>query len=100
MSYNWIPIALAILAELKLAPADIADIVYGPRKRVVPAAGGGVASLTFWGRTPNGRPVIVWLRRLPNLDDEDSAINDYEIVAVTDMTPEQSRAFAEWEDKT
>ncbi|MFI6865721.1 hypothetical protein [Nocardia sp. NPDC050406] len=97
MGYHWLPLALSIVAELKIAPDDIAGIVYGTHKRVVPAAGGGVASLTFWGRTPDGRRVIVWLRRLPG-DCEDSAVSDYEIVAVTDMTPEQSMAFAEWED--
>lgn len=98
MGYHWLPIALAIVAELKLAPDDIADIVYGTHKRVVPAAGGGVASLTFWGRTRDGRAVIVWLRRLPTIDDEDTAVGDYEIVAVTDMTPEQSTAFTAWEE--
>ncbi|WP_327140285.1 hypothetical protein [Nocardia sp. NBC_01327] len=99
MGYYWLHRALRMAAELGLSPADIDDVVYGRRRKVVPAGGHDVTALTFWGRTRAGRAVIVWTRRLPADDDEASALTDHQIIGITDMTPPQLKTFTEWEDE-
>ncbi|MCU1642347.1 MAG: hypothetical protein JWN03_2622 [Nocardia sp.] len=84
-------------AELGLSRDDITDVIYGRRKKVVPAGGNDVVALTFWGRTRTGRAVIVWTRRLLADDDDASAVADHQIIGITDMTPQQLKTFTEWE---
>jgi hypothetical protein len=56
-------------------------------------------ALTFWGRTRGGRLIIVWTRQLPDDDEDTSAITDYQIIGVTEATPEQAKLYSVWEDE-
>jgi hypothetical protein len=71
---------------------EVMDVLYSshrwPRAVTTPE---GLPALTVWGRTDEGRPLVVLLRRLhPDLD-------TWQILLAAEMRPHQLTEYTAWE---
>jgi hypothetical protein len=85
--YRWLPQALALLAGIE--PYEVLQVLSADRRRPVPAVAAGIRVLTIWGRTRNGRPLIVAVRMVEPFDQL--------IVGAWEMTADELDRFEEWE---
>ena len=88
VGYEWTALTLAGLRGI--APQEVMQALGAgrrwPRKAVSPD---GIRALTVWSRSALGRPLIVVLRHLEDLD--------WLIVGARDMSPAEQAEFADWE---
>lgn len=91
VTYEWWFGASTVLAMAGVERHEVIEVLYAdrrwPRRAVDPVT--GLAALTIWARTDDGRPLIVTLRPRDHFD--------HQIVAARQMTPEQLEEFVEWE---
>ncbi|MEV0297035.1 hypothetical protein [Nocardia sp. NPDC050710] len=91
MSYEWWFGVFTVLALAGVERHEVIEVLYAerrwPRRAVDPVT--GLSALTIWGRTDEGRALIVTLRALSGFD--------HQIVAVQQMTPDQLQEFSKWE---
>ena len=87
MGYEWLSNALDALRDI--APHEVTEVLAAPRRWPVPGYADGVKLLSIWGRTDEGRPLIVILHHADGLD--------WEIVGATRMNADQLARFREWE---
>ncbi|WP_245673605.1 hypothetical protein [Nocardia lijiangensis] len=91
MAYEWWYGIVTVLALAGIERHEVIEVLYAdrrwPRRGVDPVT--GLSALTIWGRTDDGRPLIVTLRALDGLDRQ--------IVAAQMMTPDQLQEFSKWE---
>lgn len=87
MGYEWLSNALDALRDIR--PHEVAQVLGAPRRWPVPGYADGVKLLSIWGRTGEGRGLIVILHHAGGLD--------WEIVGAARMDEEQEARFREWE---
>ncbi|WP_431958472.1 hypothetical protein [Nocardia lijiangensis] len=91
MAYVWWYGIVTVLALAGIERHEVIEVLYAdrrwPRRGVDPVT--GLSALTIWGRTDDGRPLIVTLRALDGFDRQ--------IVAAQMMTPDQLQEFSKWE---
>jgi hypothetical protein len=81
-------IALDKLAGIE--PHEVNQVLAGPRRWPRPAVGlGGARTLTVWGRTKEGRALMVALRHKTGMD--------WWIAGARDLTDAEESALAQWE---
>ena len=87
MGFDW----LAALALTGIEPHEVMQVLTADRRWPRRAFGGPerLPTLTIWGRTRAGRPLIVATRRVGGLD--------YLIIGAREMTAEELLAFEAWE---
>ncbi|WP_331758419.1 hypothetical protein OG225_40500 (plasmid) [Nocardia sp. NBC_01377] len=92
MSYEWWFGILTVLRLAGIERHEVVEVLYAehrwPRRGIDPTT--GLSPLTIWGRTEEGRPLIVTLRDLSGFD--------HQIVAAQDMTADQLQEFNKWEN--
>ncbi|WP_043735958.1 hypothetical protein [Nocardia asiatica] len=92
MAFEWWAGVLAVLALTGVERHEVIEVLYAdkrwPRRGVDPTT--GLSVLSIWGRTDDGRPLIVTLRVLGGFD--------HQIVAAHRMTEEQLQEFRKWEE--
>ncbi|WP_431971686.1 hypothetical protein [Nocardia sp. bgisy134] len=91
MAYEWWYGISTVLALAGIERHEVIEVLYAdrrwPRRGVDPVT--GVTALTIWGRTDDGRPLIVTLRMLDG--------SDHQVVAAQPMTTDQLQEFSTWE---
>ena len=87
MAYRWLAQALALLAGIE--PHEVLQVLSAERRMPMPAIAAGIQILTISGRTKNGRPLIVAIRRIDEFD--------HLIIGAREMTVEELARFEEWE---
>ena len=85
--YRWLPQALALLAGIEAY--EVLQVLSADRRLPVPAVAGGIGVLTIWGRTSNGRPLIVVVRMVDQFDQL--------IVGAKEMDTDELVRFEQWE---
>lgn len=90
MQYEWWYGAGEHLDRAGIEAWEVMEVLYSPRRRPRPAhTPEGLPVLTVWGRTDEGRPVVVLLRR--------TGPETLEIVMAAPMRPHQLREHEKWE---
>ena len=90
MGYEWLVPALNSLRGIE--PHEVMQVLGGKRRRPRPARGpDGHPVLTIWGRTTDGKPVIVVVRRLETWD--------WQIIGARVMHPGEASEFEAWEER-
>jgi hypothetical protein len=88
VGYEWTALTLAGLRDIE--PQEVMQALGAarrwPRTAMSPD---GIRALTLWSRTKDGRPLIVVLRHLQELD--------WLIVGARDPDPAELAEFVEWE---
>ena len=88
VGYEWLDIGLQKLRGIE--PQEVMQILNGKTRRPVPGYGpDGHWVLTIWGRTKEGRPLIVVIRPLSGFD--------WQILTARPMTDAQLTEFEAWE---
>ncbi|MEV0339212.1 hypothetical protein AB0H49_09285 [Nocardia sp. NPDC050713] len=91
MAYEWWYGIVTVLALAGIERHEVIEVLYAdrrwPRRGVDPVT--GLTALTIWGRTDDGRPLIVTLRASDGFD--------HQIVAAQPMTSNQLQEFSKWE---
>ena len=92
MGYEWLSLALDSLAGI--APSEVTQVLAGKRRwpRMATDPGTGITVLTIWGRTQAGRPLIVAIREVGDLE--------WQIVGARPVQLGELAEFEEWEAKT
>lgn len=92
--YEWWPGAKALIREAGVETWEVIEVLYSARRWLRPARSDrGLDVLTVWGRTDEGRPVIVALRRVTRED----GTTGWQIVLAAPMGPRQLEEFTAWE---
>ncbi len=88
MGYEWLDVGLRSLHGIE--PHEVLQVLSGKIRRPVPATGpDGHRLLTIWGRTEQGRPLIVGVRQLSRWD--------WQIISARTMTPSEVTEHEAWE---
>lgn len=87
MGYEWLAEALSALRDVE--PYEVMQVLSAARRMPLAASSGGVRFLTVSGRTANGRPLIVAVRLLGDLDQQ--------IIGAREMTGPERARFEAWE---
>ena len=87
MGYEWLSAALAALRGVE--PYEVLQVLSADRRMPLRAESAGVWFLAISGRTATGRPLIVAVRLLGDLDQQ--------IIGARDMTPQELKRFEAWE---
>jgi hypothetical protein len=87
VGYEWLSNALDALGDIQ--PHEVTEVLTARRRWPVPGYADGVKLLSIWGRTDEGRPLIVILHHADGLD--------WEIVGAARMNVDQLARFREWE---
>lgn len=92
--YEWWPGARAQLQKAGVETWEVIDVVYSERRWPRPVrTPEGAPGLSVWGRTGEGRPLVVLLRRLH----QPGAADIWQIVLAVPMGPRQLKEFTAWE---
>ncbi|MET7768829.1 hypothetical protein [Nocardia sp. NPDC005366] len=92
MQYEWWYGARDHLRRAGVEPWEVMEVLYSPRRWPRPArTPEGLPVLTVWGRTEQGRPVVVLLRQ------PSSAPGIWEVVMAAPMRPHQVHEYEAWE---
>jgi hypothetical protein len=87
VGYEWLREALAALREVE--PYEVTQVLSAPRRMPIAAQSAGVRFLSISGRTAAGRPLIVAVRLLGELDQQ--------IIGAREMTSPELARFEAWE---
>jgi hypothetical protein len=87
VAYDWLPQALGALHGIE--PREVLEALGAPRRWPVPATAAGMFVLGVWARTAGGRPLIVALRRVGDLE--------WLILGARDMDHDELATFEQWE---
>jgi hypothetical protein len=88
VGYEWVPLLLQTLVGI--GPAEVRQVLEGDRRWPRPAIGDGLPMLAIWGRTRNGRYLIVVLRAT-------DVSHDWLIVGARKMAAEEAAEYDRWE---
>ncbi|WP_405176998.1 hypothetical protein OG225_21370 [Nocardia sp. NBC_01377] len=92
MQYEWWYGAREHLRRAGVEPWEVMEVLYSPTRWPRPArTPENLPVLTVWGRTEEGRPIVVLLRQPP------SAPGTWEVVMAAPMRPLQLREYEAWE---
>jgi hypothetical protein len=87
VGYEWLAEALAALRDVE--EHEVMQVLAAPRRMPIAAQSAGVRFLTISGRTAGGRPLVVAVRLLGELDQQ--------IIGARELTPAESARFEAWE---
>lgn len=87
VGYEWLTEALQALRGVE--PYEVTQVLSAQRRMPLAAESAGVRFLTISGRTSAGRPLIVAVRLLADLDQQ--------IIGAREMTPAELARFETWE---
>jgi hypothetical protein len=92
VEYEWWIGARGFLDRAEVAPWEVMEVLYSsarwPRQATTKQ---GLPVLTVWGRTEQGRPLVVMLRQLGSYSD------GWEILMAVPMGARQLEEFTAWE---
>ncbi len=89
MGYEWVPLLLATLVGIE--PDEVCQVLAGFHPRWPrPVLAGGLPMLAVWGRTRQGRYLVVVLKAT-------EVNHDWCIVGAREMTAEQAAEYDRWE---
>ncbi|WP_235747856.1 hypothetical protein [Nocardia coffeae] len=92
MEYQWWVGARSFLDNAHVAKWEVIEVLYSPRRWPRTATTkDGLPVLTVWGRTDEGRPLVVVLRQLPLVP------GGWQILLAAPMGPRQLEEFTAWE---
>jgi hypothetical protein len=92
VEYEWWIGARPFLDRAGVEPWEVMEVLYSPGRWPRPAmTKEELPVLTVWGRTDEGRPLVVMLRRLRSYRD------GWQILMASPMGPRQLEEFTAWE---
>ncbi|MEC3958106.1 hypothetical protein VMT65_34075 [Nocardia sp. CDC153] len=92
MEYVWSPTAKQFLERFQVLSWEVMEVLYSSRRWPRPArTDQGLPVLTVWGRSDEGRPLVVMLRQLP------APSTRWEILMAVPMGPHQLTEYNAWE---
>lgn len=94
MDYEWWAGAPRFLDRFDVGEWEAMQVLDFPRRVLIPATTEqGLPVLTVWGRTHNGRPLVVTLRKLRE------PAGRWQILFARQMSPEQLDQYTAWEQR-
>ncbi|WP_433562083.1 hypothetical protein ACQP1O_31850 [Nocardia sp. CA-151230] len=92
MEYEWSPTAKQFLQRFQVKTWEVMEVLYSARRWPRPArTDQGLPVLTVWGRSDDGRGLVVMLRQLP------SPSTCWEILMAVPMGEHQLTEYNAWE---
>ncbi|WP_433635605.1 hypothetical protein [Nocardia sp. CA-120079] len=92
VEYEWGPASRTLISLYDVQTWEVMEVLYGSRRWPRPATTSeGLPVITVWGRTDEGRPLVIVLRRPRSNSDR------WQIMIAAPMGPQQLDEYTAWE---